>query len=112
MRGRAFFRGPDGGHPAQVFLKSVTFVRGARTDKNVGIGSSLGALRAAYGSQLAPDPQLDPGYGYLVFGTTVLSHHQPAAIAFGFDNKTRVTRLSWGVKGEVGGYDGLAHVDC
>jgi hypothetical protein len=111
MRGRAFFRAPDGAQT--LFLNSVTFVRGARTDKNVGIGSSLKALRAAYGSRLVPDPKLDPGYSYLVFGSSVVSHKQPAALAFGFDvNKKRVEHLSYGVKGEVGGNDFLMRVDC
>jgi hypothetical protein len=112
MRGAAHFNGPDLG---PVSLNSVTFLKGARTDKNVGIGSSLHARQAAYGSQLIPDPN-DSGYGYLVFDTSV-RRRQPA-IAFRLDDtKRRVERLSYGIKGTVGGdtvggYMGLTRIDC
>jgi hypothetical protein len=108
MRGEAFFRGPDSG---PFTLRSVVLLRGARTDKGVGIGSTLQALQTAYGAQLIPDPNIDPGYGYFVVDTAA-GQRQPT-IAFAFDiTKQRVEQVSYGIRSTVGGYSGLYRIDC
>jgi hypothetical protein len=89
-------------------LLALWFVKGAKTPKGVGIGSTRRQVIAAYGNELHRDDwsQGDPTNLYLV-GKPVplrnpagaLSHVRPV-VYFAFDRDT-VTALAYGVRADV-----------
>ena len=89
----------------------MVFVAGARTDTNVGIRSTHGDLLDAYGLRLIPDPNREPGYGYLIIDRS--GRRRQRAIAFGFDTlKQRVQWVAYGTRRTVGEYRRTLTVDC
>jgi hypothetical protein len=90
MRRIAPFGAYDTYTPARyVWLDAICFTAGAMTDRGVGIGSRLGALRRAYGNRLqARRYPGDPDF-------RVVANTLPPRIAIGFVLRPqRVTKLA------------------
>jgi hypothetical protein len=91
------------GDGAYLSLRSAWFVRGARTDRGVGIGTPVAELRAAYGTRLVATTR---AIAYGPAGTDrafmVTSAAPPrTAIVFGLV-RNRVRLLGWGLLQALG----------
>jgi hypothetical protein len=99
--GAAIFGGTGDG--PDVSLRSAWFLRGARTDEGVGIGTSLAALRSTYGARLAPTKIYAYGPAATDRQFMVASQSPPrTVIVFGLV-RSRVRLLGWGLLQSLGG---------